>query len=189
MSQVTFIAPTYNEKYDIYMFCGSMLCQSNYNWKAIIYSNGENSHVREIVHKFQDERLIYHESEHNTGFWGCYNRINALENIVNTELIVQTSIQDYFLPNTVDLILNHREYDFIYWNSLHHYFGHSLLDAGLHIGGIDWGNFAIKTSIARQVGINHPEAYDADGRFVMDCVNSGLIENRVKLDKILTIHN
>jgi hypothetical protein len=54
---------------------------------------------------------------------------------------------------------------------------------------IDWGNFAIKTAIARKVGIQHPESFTADGQFVQDCIAEGLIINPVKINQILTIHN
>ena len=105
---ITFIAPTYNEIIEPYLFISSMKLQKNDNWRAIIYSNGTNPNCRKIVEDFNDPRIIYKESPENTGFWGCYNRIDALYNIVDTEYVCQTSIQDYFTPNAVDEILSHR---------------------------------------------------------------------------------
>src|SRR4051812_5913354 len=110
---VTFIAPAFNEKSEAYIFIGAMLCQSNPNWKAIIYHNGPNKWLRYFVDSFADPRFIYKESETNTGAWGTYNRIDALNNLVDTEYIVQTSIQDYWLPNAVETIAEHLGNDFI----------------------------------------------------------------------------
>lgn len=205
---VTFIAPSFEEEFDPYVFIGSMLCQKNGNWKAIIYNNGPNPWLREVINEAErpkiryvpwlktvieslnDNRFIYRESEQNRGGWGCYNRQDALNNIVDTEYVVQTSIQDYWLPNAVECILEQSGKDFIYWDSINHLAGyHNILRAIPRMGYMDWGNFAVKTSIARQVGINDPEAFTADWFFVRDCIASGLIQRPVKLEKILTIHN
>lgn len=204
---VTFIAPSFEEEFDPYVFIGSMLCQKNSNWKAIIYNNGPNPWLRKaveeaetpktryvpwlktVIESLNDPRFIYRESEVNKGGWGCYNRQEALNNMVDTEYVVQTSIQDYWLPNAVESILQHSDKDFIYWNSIHHHINHGVLHTLPRMNYIDWGNFAVKTSIARQVGINEPEAFTADWFFVRDCIAAGLIVKPVKLEKILTIHN
>ncbi len=204
---ITFIATAYEEQFDPFVFIGSMLCQSNRNWKAIIYNNGPNPWLRQIIDDaqsphyryfqslkafiggFNDPRIIYKESSENRGAWGCYNRQHALDNLVDTEYVVQTSVQDYWLPNAVDEILSRQGHDFIFWNSIHHHLKHDVLDCKTEINHIDWGNFAIKSRLARQIGIRHPESFTADGQFVRDCFDEGLIEHQVKIEKILTIHN
>ncbi|MBE2290101.1 MAG: hypothetical protein IAE95_11135 [Chitinophagaceae bacterium] len=204
---VTFIAPSFKEDFDPHVFIGSLLCQRNKNWKAIIYNNGPNPWLKHfveetqepkhryelwlksLIERFKDDRIIYRESPQNTGAWGCYNRIDALMNMVDTEYVVQTSIQDYWLPNAVDAIAANHGADFIYWNSIHHHLNYKELHAIPKVSYIDWGNFAVKTDIARKVGINHPEAFTADGFFVRDCIASGLIVKPVKLEQVLTIHN
>ena len=187
---VTFIAPAFNEKFDPFVFIGSMLCQQNRDWKAIIYHNGPNPWLKYIVENYADDRLVYKESIKDTGAWGTYNRIDALNNLVDTPLVVQTSIQDYWLPNAVESIVQSAHHDFIYWNSINHLAGYeNVLDCQPVPDHIDWGNFAIKTEIARQVGILHPTEFTADGLFVTDCMASGLVKNPIKLEKILTIHN
>lgn len=187
---VTFIAPAFNERIESYIFIGAMLCQQDTNWKAIIYHNGPNKWLRYFVDSFADKRLTYRESPVNSGAWGTFNRIDAINNWVDTEYVVQTSIQDYWFPNAVKCIGEHQDMDFIYWNSINHLTGYErLLDCEPIINRIDWGNFAIKTEIARKVGINKPEEFTADGLFVTDCVNSGLIHRQLKLNQILTIHN
>lgn len=184
---ITFIAPTFQEINEPYMFISSLLLQNDPRWKAIIYSNGNNAHCKAIVDLFNDPRITYKESTENTGFWGCYNRIEALNNLVDTEYVCQTSIQDYFTPNAVRDILNRNSYDFIYWNSIHNHFDWQILNAEMKPDRIDWGNFAIKTNIAKLVGINQPEYSGADAVFVDDVLPH--LKNIIKIDKILTIHN
>lgn len=205
---VTFIAPSYQEEQDPYVFVGALLAQTNPNWKAIIYNNGPNPRLRAFINEAEeprlkyvasqklmleqlaDPRISYVESEVNTGAWGCYNRANALQSMVDTEYVIQTSIQDYWLPNAVEEILKRNGADFIYWNSINHLAGYDrILETMPVINYIDWGNFAVKTALARKVGIQHPEAYVADGLFVQDCIKSGLIHKPVKIHQVLTIHN
>lgn len=136
---ITFIATTYREKYAPHVFIGSMLCQTNPNWKAIIYHNGANPVLEKLVASFNDSRLTYRETLFDTGCWGCRNRIDALHHIVDSPYVVQTSIQDYWAPNAVAEILDHAPADFIYFNSTHHSFGYQILDAEPVISRIDWG--------------------------------------------------
>lgn len=205
---VTFIAPSFREETEAYVFIGAMLNQHNPNWKAIIYNNGPNPwlqlavadaqdtrysfdpFLKSLVASIKDPRIVYVESPENSGAWGCHNRMDAVRNMVDTDFVVQTSIQDYWLPNTVDEIAAHRQHDFIYWNSINHLAGYDrILDSMPVTNYIDWGNFAVRTDIAKQVGIRQPNAFTADGIFVQDCIKEGLIKNPKKIHKLLTIHN
>jgi hypothetical protein len=186
---ITFVAVCYNEVDSVYGFISSMRCQTNPNWKLIIYQNGKNSNISHIVKLFEDSRIKYIESDINTGYWGCYNRIHALNELVDTEYIIQTSIQDYYIPTTVDEILKHKDIDIIYFNCIHNHISFDVLNTELELGKIDWGCFAIKTQIAKSVGINYPMETTADGLFIQDCLKSGLINTTRKINKILTIHN
>src|ERR1043165_7486065 len=100
ITMVTFIATSFDEEFDPYVFIGSMLCQKSRDWKAIIYNNGPHPWLKQftetvedkkyryhpwlkmVVESFNDERLIYRESPTNTGAWGCYNREDAIQHIV-----------------------------------------------------------------------------------------------------------
>ena len=54
---------------------------------------------------------------------------------------------------------------------------------------MDWSNFALKTHIAKKVGINYFTSYIADGLFIEDVIKSGLVKKKVKLNRILNIKN
>lgn len=196
---VTFVAPMFKEYNSFYMFVSALMCQTNDNWKCIVYHNGpiEEYNFEDDFDtwlscrdsKFYDKIYIV-KSETNTECWGAKNRNEALHRLVDTDFIVQTSIQDYWLPTAVEEILKWKHMDFIYWNSMNHLISRTTpLDSRLQVGWIDWGNFAVKTSIAKQVGINHPEQFCGDGLFVQDLFNSGLIQTRAKISNVLTIHN
>jgi len=184
---VTFIVICYKEYWEAYMFIGMMLCQTNPNWKIIIWHDGPNPELKKVVESFVDDRIKYIENDTNLGAWGAYNRKKALE-IVDTKYVIQTTIQEYYVPITVDTILQH-DIDFIYWNVIHHSANYFVLNSYPKVNFIDWSNFVIKTEIARKVNINHPEEYCGDGMFVEDCFKSGLITTQYKLPIILNIKN
>lgn len=189
---ITFIAPAFNETQSVDVYIGSLLCQTNPNWKTIIYHNGDNKLFRERVNSYKDPRIVYKQSENNNGCYGCFNRIDALNNMVDTEYVVQSSIQDYWLPVAVQAMLEEAtkwQADLIHFDCLHNHLGYGVLKSQLEISKIDWCNFAIKTDIAKSVGINNPEAYAADGMFIEDCLRANALSSIIKIDKVLTIHN
>jgi hypothetical protein len=185
---VTFAAISYQERDEIYMFIGMLRCIKNPNWKAMIYHDGPNNWMKEIVEQFNDSRIQYIENEKNSGSWGAYNRKRIIE-LTDTEFIIQTTVQEYYTVNVVDVIEENKYNDLIYWPCVHHSFDYNILNAEPERGRIDWSNFAIKTQIAKKVGINFPDAYMADGLFVEDCMKSGFVKRKIKINKILNIKN
>jgi hypothetical protein len=186
---ITFIATAYKETYEAHQFISSLLLQTDNRWKCIIYCDGKNEYIEEVVKKFNDDRISIYHSEIPKGFWGHYNRKYVLENLVDTEFVIQTSIQDYYLPITVGEILNiSNKYDFIMFNSLHNHISYAMLDVEPKQCKIDWGMFAIRTSIAKQNGINNLESQFCDGIFVEECFRNFKLRS-AKLYKTLTIHN
>lgn len=184
---VTFVVITFREEWEPYMFIGMLKCMKSPNWKAIIWHDEMHPRLKKIVEDFGDDRITYIETE-NRGAWGAYNRIDALE-LVDTEFVVQCTIQEYYIPMFINYIEANQSNDFIYWPCTHHSFRYEILNAEPKRAHIDWSNFAIRTHIARKVGINYPEAYMGDGLFVEDCIASGLIKKKVKINKILNIKN
>ena len=185
---VTFLVPMHFENDNLLMFIGAMKSQTNPNFKVIFLHNGDNNEAAKLVETLCDNRFMFVQMQ-DTGFWGCYNRQGYLK-LVDTEFVIQTSVQDYYIPTAVEEIYKYSNVDFLYWNSINHIFGYStVLNSTPNQGRIDWGNFMIKTSIAIKVGIKHPEEFRADGLFVEECILSGKVKSMQKINTILTIHN
>lgn len=186
---VTFVATAYKETIDSYQFMSSLILQTNPNWKCIIYCDEPNEYIKNTVNFFNDKRFTYYENSNPKKWWGHYNRHYSLYNLVDSEFIIQTSIQDYYTPNTVDVIAHYTQnFDFIYFNCIHNHVNYDVLNSQPMIAKIDWGSFAIRTNIAKEVGYNHIEDSLGDGKFVEDCFRyRGL--RHIKINKILTIHN
>ncbi len=188
-NMITFVVTAYKETVDAYMFLSSLLLQTDSRWKCIIVGDDDNQYIKDTVSFFNDNRIEFLYIDNPVKYYGHTNRKYALDNLVTTDFILQTSIQDYFLPCAVSDILSYASnYDFIYYNSLHNHFDYKILNAQLEICKIDWGNFAVRTKIAKEVGINKPESNACDGFFVEDCLKYPNIRV-AKLNKILTVHN
>lgn len=186
---ITFVATAYNETIDCYQFISSMLLQSNPNWKCIIYCDSPNEYIKNSIRFFNDDRFLYVENETPTKWWGHYNRKRALYELVDTDFIIQTSIQDYYTPNAVELISKFlNDYDFIYFDCIHNHINHNVLISQPQQCKIDWGSFAVRTSLAKKVGYNHIEDAATDGKFVEDCFKESTLRS-IKLNNILTVHN
>jgi len=185
---ITFIATSYNETYEAYMFISSLKLQTNHNWKCIIYNDGPNDFIKNVVNQFNDDRITYYESKKTMGFWGHYNRKSALK-YVDTEFLIQTSIQDYYIPTTVKEILNvNSTYDLILFNSLHNHFNYTILNSVPKITRVDWGCHVIRTKIAKSIGIQNPKSSVCDGIFVENCLKYPSLRYH-KIEKVLTTHN
>lgn len=189
---ITFIAPAANEEKNNRIFVESMLAQRDSNWKAIVFHNGSNPEMKQWIESYNDSRLVYEESDINTGMWGTLNRQTALTYIVDTPYVVQTSIQDYWLQHAVtelNKVIVAMEPDMITWQAINHLFRYGILTGEIAYGHIDWGQWCVKTEYIKKVGIQKGNEFSSDWHTLQAVIQSGQIKNVQKLDKILTIHN
>lgn len=198
---ITFIAPAFNETIDNRPLIQSLLDQINPTWKLIVYHNGPNTEFRQWAGDFNDDRIEYRESPSNTGAWGCYNRSDALHSITDGKnleglYVVQTSIQDTYRKDAVDWMHKiirqtnkDRIPDIMLWDSINHLTGPEPLKAELVPGKVDWGNAAVRTSLAKLAGINFPEEFMADWLFFKTIMDIEPMWSMVKINQVLTQHN
>lgn len=195
---VTFVACAHNEPIHNRVFVDSILNQIDKNWYTEVWHNGENSFMwKDIIERVKIEdshkstNLVFKYSNSDRGSWGTFNREQAIQECT-TDYIIQTSIQDYWLLQataSINSILQEQKPDLLIWNSINHIVGPCKeLDAKIEWGEIDWGNFAMRTDIAKQIKIKHGQ-YCADFFFVAEAVERGLVKKVLKLPLILTIHN
>lgn len=186
---ITFVAAAYRETIESKVFLNSLLVQTNPNWKCIVYCDEPNEYIKNVINDLNDERISYYENQVATGHWGHVNREFALQNLVDTEFVIQTSIQDYYMPIAVDEIMKRTDnHDFIYYNCILNHHNYTLLDTSPRSNFIDWGCFAIRTSIAKRNGIGALTSPTCDGDFVESIFRNQNIR-WYKSPKTLTVHN
>jgi hypothetical protein len=170
---VTFIATAYKEELEANTFINSLLLQTDPNWKCIVFADGGNEYIKTFINNINDPRIFYYESDKVKGCWGNANRKHALDWMVDTEFVVPgASIQDYYLPIVVEQINKYKsDYDFIYFDCIHHSLEYEVLNTKLKVGEIDWGSFALRTSIAKETDITDFCNHLTDGLFVERCLS------------------
>ena len=186
---ITFVAAAYKETTEAMVFLSSLITQTNPNWKCIVYCDAPNEYIKKLIVSLNDSRIMYYENESPKGYWGHYNREYALQNLVGTDFVIQTSIQDYYCPIAVEEILRYSDkHNFIFFDGVSHLNYGQTLNTEPRKERIDWGNFAIRTAIAKRNGINNLESPTCDGEFVEECFKNYSIQ-WFKSNKVLTFHN
>ncbi len=188
---ITFIATAYRETLQANTFINSLLLQTDDRWKCIVFADGGNDYIKDMIDRINDPRISYYASEKVKGCWGNANRKHALDWIVDTDFVIPgASIQDYYIPTAVEEINKHiNNYDFIYYECIHHDKDYELLNTNLRAGEIDWGSFALRTNIAKETGITDFCNPLTDGMFVERCFNKHPDLRHIKINKFLFVHN
>lgn len=185
---ITFVATAYKETVDMHLFVSSLLLQKKQSWKCIIYCDEKNDYIQNTLKMFNSKKFVLVTNEVSLGFWGHPNRKKSLD-IIDTDFVIQTSVQDYYLPNAVSEIQKFtNNYDFISYDCLHNHMDYRVLNTQPFRNQIDWGSFAIRTDIAKKVGIRNLESSTCDGLFVEDLMKVPNLRYH-KINKILTVHN
>lgn len=186
---ITIVVCAHQEKGYECPLVDAMLNQTNPNWHLLVYHNGENKGMKEWIQGYDDERITYTESLMDTGQWGTNNRIDALERLVDTDWICNTSIQDYVVPTFIEQISKHKDTaDFISWRALNHLFNYGETNGEVAFAHIDWGQWATKTILLQKSEIQQPSQFSSDW-FTVEKLYKTSIRKPVKVDKILCIHN
>lgn len=198
MRTVQFFATYYKQKDSALNLVQSLMRQTSDNWKLTICSNGDTSLFEfrdEIFNKVygSDNRVEFVVTEQDTGSWGALNRRSFIQNnLSDNDLLVNTSVEDYYVPTTVSL-LNKYEHNFLYWDFTHHHFGYNTISAITQprISKIDWGNFAVIGSIAKQIDLDDEKwkAFVADGIFVESIFVKFPDITNMRIPKILFVKN
>jgi glycosyltransferase involved in cell wall biosynthesis len=194
---IEFIIPTYNRPNQLLTVIGSILSQTNSNWKIHVVADAIY-HGYENVKDFfsSNEKIKFSELSGPHNDWGHTPRIYGLENATE-DWIVMTGDDNYYTPNFVDTFLStiDNNTNFIYCDMLHnhdtfHTNSYKYFDTKPQVNYIDIGNFATRVEMAKHISFNRG-SYGADGEFVESYIKTYCndSQNIKKINKALYIHN
>ena len=193
---IEFIIPTYNRPNQLLTIIGSILSQTNPNWKIHVIADAVYPGYENIKNFFSSNKKIkFSELDGPHNDWGHTPRIYGLENS-KEEWIVMSGDDNYYTPNFVESFLSLIDSDtnFIYCDMLHNHdtyvSSYRYFESKPLLSYIDIGNFATRTEMAKKIPINR-QVYGADGEFVELYVKRFCsdLKNIKKIDKALYIHN
>jgi glycosyltransferase involved in cell wall biosynthesis len=192
--KIEFIIPTYARVNHLITMIGSLMAQSNPNWKAHVIADCPPEEIqdamRTIVEFFNDDRikLTILPERHND--WGHTPRQYGLDNATE-EWVVMTGEDNYYVPHFVDIMLEEsKNQHFVYCDMVHNWTNKQYIPilSKLQLGKIDIGSFMTKTNMAQKIKLKKEHEW-ADWFFVQEFQNKYKVAKYKKINRILYVHN
>lgn len=193
--KIEFIIPTYQRTEHLITMLGSLMAQSNPNWKAHVVVDCPPSNIierlKQIENFFTDERIYftYMDKRHND--WGHTPRQYGVDNATE-QWVVMTGEDNYYTPIFVDEVLKSitPKVHFVYTNMVHNWDKQQYIPVKCEtkLGKIDMGCYVTRTSYAKQVRLKTNLEW-ADWYFVEDYLKKFPLGKVIKIEKILYVHN
>lgn len=101
---ISIILPTYNNEKTIFYSIKSILSQSYRNFELIIINDSSTDKTKQIIHSFNDSRIIYMENEKNIG--ATKSIIRGIE-IAKRDYIARMDGDDIAIPERLEIQLNY----------------------------------------------------------------------------------
>lgn len=188
---VDFIIPTYDRHLQLKSMLYSLIVQYDADWSAqVIIDDVENNLCVSIVESFNDSRISCTLAGQRYNDWGHTPREIGKQQSTS-QYVIMTGDDNYYTPTTVSEIkkaaTENNNPGLIFWNMVHSHFDYTVLECKLGIGMIDMGAFATRRDIAQKIKLNN--TYTADGCFIHDLDILFPNEDKIKIDKVLFVHN
>lgn len=188
-SLIEFIIPTYDRKEPLLSMLSSLLAQTDKDWCAVVIQDGtDNSISYKVVESLNDKRIKYYATPERANDWGHTQRELGKKNS-KADYIIMTGDDNYYTPNFVAelRLASLSNPGMVYWNMVHSHYHYQYFICQPAYNQIDMGAFATRRDLAQQIELN--TSYAADGEFVRDFNERFPQEEKVKINKVLFIHN
>jgi hypothetical protein len=191
MMLVDFIVPTHYRINELRLMLSSLKAQQCDEWIAtVMIDNVYCKEIEQLVHSFCDDRIRYFYMDKRYDDWGHTPR-QIGKQLSKCKYVIMTGDDNYYTPNTVSEIKNiaddYGDPEFIYWNMIHSHYNYAFFDCRVAFNHIDMGAFATRNDIAKSIKLS--TIYAADGVFVDDINRLYSNAKKIKIDKVLFVHN
>lgn len=190
-SFVDFIIPTYQRYDQLRCMLYSLIAQYDPDWSAqVIIDDIENNTIVNIIKNINDNRISYTFTGQRYNDWGHTPREIGKQQS-NSQYIIMTGDDNYYTPTTVSEIKQATNINslpaLVYWDMIHSHFNYKLLECKLMFDHIDMGAFATRNDIAKTIKLDN--TFTADGMFIHNLLTRYNDELKIKIPKVLFIHN
>jgi hypothetical protein len=193
---VDIIAVTYGQNENLKCFINSIKSQTNNKWRLFLIHDGYNEELRLDLEKNDyliENKIYFIEYPNRMNDYGHTLREWGLSNLVESEYVLITNGDNYYVPTFIEEISRRTE-DFIYFDCVHSHktpnnsnkTDYGYLSSKLSRGWIDMGSVVIKSDLAKKVGFNSKE-FHADWVYFNEILNTS--PTTFKINKILLVHN
>lgn len=197
--KIEFIIPTYNRTNHLIALVGSLLAQTNPNWKAHIVADNPPEDVINIINNFlkliDDDRIIFTNLPTRHNDWGHTPRNYGLQNATE-DWIVMTGEDNYYMPlfveDFLDATKSNKTTHFVYCNMVHNLTNNTYMPmkTKLELGWIDIGcaMYERKYLNGLLLDTSIPESdYYFIQKYVFNLTDDFM--PITKIDKVLYVHN
>jgi len=192
--KIEFIIPTFSRTNHLITIVGSLVAQSNPNWKAHIVADCPDedvvNRINEMIKFFNDDRIKLTVLPERFNDWGHTPRQYGLDNSTE-EWVVMTGEDNYYVPEFVDLMLKEStNQHFVYCDLVHNWINKEYIPikSTLKLGGIDIGSFMTKTNLAQKIKLITTHEW-ADWFFIEEFIKKFKQAKIKKVNRILYVHN
>jgi len=192
--KIEFIIPTFSRTNHLITIVGSLVAQSNPNWKAHIVADCPDedvvNRINEMVKFFNDDRIKLTVLPQRFNDWGHTPRQHGLDNATE-EWVIMTGEDNYYVPEFVDLMLKEStNQHFVYCDLVHNWINKEYIPikSTLKLGGIDIGSFMTKTNLAQKIKLITTHEW-ADWFFIEEFIKKFKQAKIKKVNRILYVHN
>jgi len=190
---VDLILPTFDRRFPLKMELSSLLAQTDGDWVATVviddfmYSNNVQE-IAKIVEDFKDSRIQFMVTNERYNDWGHSPR-ELGKSVSKADYIIMTGDDCYYTPNFVAELKKAtiNKPGMVYWDMVHSHYDYSYFNCQPAYNQIDMGAFATRNDLAKQIKLN--TSYAADGEFVRDFNIKFPQEQKIKINKVLFVHN
>ena len=187
--QIEFIISTFQRPRELKCMLSSLIAQTKDNWKAIVaIDNPLDTENIKLVYSFNDERIGFLLMNKRWNDWG-HTPHEIAKQVSGSDYIIMTNDDNYYCPILIEelnKVIIHSP-GMVYWDMMHSHFNYQYFQCTPFSGQIDMGAFATKTSLAKQIPLT--TKFDADGQFVEDFKRKFPNEEKVKINKVMFVHN
>lgn len=195
MNTFSIVVPTYKGSYKLEVFINCFLAQTCNDWNLIIVSDGEEKETESIINKYPYNNISYYHTDIRHNNFGHSPRELGLK-LSCSEWTILSGFDNYYVPTFIETFkkVQDESVDFIYCDFvLNHKRGgipYTHINSKLQRGYIDIGNFAVRTTLLKEVGFSFRN-YAADWTLVNHLLPE--ITKRqtkiIKIPQILYVHN
>lgn len=196
-NKIEFIIPAYERTGHLMSLIGSLIAQTNPNWKAHIVTDCPPDHVTDrienLIYHINDDRIVYTKLSKRYNDWGHTPRNYGLETATEN-WIVMTGEDNYYMPLFVEEFLKaiRPKTHFVYSNMVHNLTNNSYMPVKtkIQLGWIDIGCCMYEKQYIKDIRLDttYPESdYTFLEKYLLGL--SGEPTPIIKIDKVLYVHN
>lgn len=190
MSFVHFIIPTYNRQWPLKVLLSSLYTQTDDDWTATVILDDEylRTDFLDLINSFRSDKLKIEYTGKRYNDFGHTPR-EIVKKKIHSDYILMTGDDNYYTPTLIKEIklVAKDKPGLIYWNMVHSHYDYQYFKCEPRTHQIDMGAFATRSDLAKQIELG--TGFAADGDFIEEFRRKFPLERKVKINKVLFVHN